>query len=395
MNEASTIVAEEKSTHKVETFVLGEFTKHPNADSLSLIKIGDTDYSYVGKTVDWECRVGQGVAWIPPDSLVDTTRPEFAFLMADAKYDQDSKPTVGGQYARIKAKKLRGVVSYGLMVLYDGIIGEDAAEALGVKHYEPPLDGKGGAAMGGDVDSAPTGCFPKYDVDAFLKYGRHVFQEGEACFVTEKIHGANARYVYACKSGEAVGSMNCGSRTEWKKEFSAPPNITLEELKARIGDDVKAQEVFDRAVNNYKPKKNLWWVALESAPQLRAYCEANPGYAVYGEVYGQVQKGYSYGVPPGEVRFAAFDILRPNGSWMGATEFLATCKAWSIPHVPVLQEAMPFDFEKLVELATGNTLMNGASHIREGVVVKPLLERWDKRLGRVNLKIVNPAYLEK
>lgn len=390
----STIVATEKSTHKVEVFVLSELKKHEGADTLILIKIGDTDYSYVGKTEDWKDRVGKNVAWIPPDSLVDTRRPEFAFLMSEAKYDENSNK--GGFYARIKAKKLRGVVSYGLMVPYEIGSGE-ATEILGIKHYEAPLDNSGGKGnVSGEDAEAPSGSFPKYDVDAFLKYGRNVFSVGEPVFVTEKIHGANARYVFTNKidkDGVAIGTMNCGSRNLWKKEFSSPPNLTLDELKARIGDDVKAQEVFDRIVNNFKPKRSLWWVALESTPQLRKYCEANPGFAVYGEVYGQVQN-LKYGAKANEVWFRAFDILQPNGCWMDAEQFLQVCKQHDIPHVPVLHESLPFDFDKLVSLAQGNSLIPGANNIREGVVVKPVRERWDKRLGRVNLKIINPSYLQ-
>lgn len=390
----STIVATEKSTHKVEVFTLGELRKHEGADTLSLISIGETDYSYVGKTDDWKGRVGQNVAWIPPDSLVNVSYPEFAFLAADAKYDENGNK--GGQYARIKAKKLRGVVSYGLMVPFDGPICDDAAEILGVRHYEAPLDGGGKGNVSGEDAAPPSGNFPKYDVDAFLKYGRNVFVEGEPVFVTEKIHGANARYVFTNKtddSGHTEGMINCGSRNLWKKEFSSPPKLSLDELKARIGDDVKAQEVFDRAVTNFKPKRSLWWVALESTPQLRKFCEENPGYAVYGEVFGQVQN-LKYGAKNGEVWFRAFDILAPDGRWLDADEFLQICRTNGIPHVPVLHESLPFDFEELVSLAQGSSLIEGANHIKEGVVVRPVKERWDKRLGRVNLKIINPKYLE-
>lgn len=384
----TTIVAEEKSTHRVETFVLGELVKHPNADSLSLIKIADTDYSYVGRTEDWQNRVGKVVAWIPPDSLVSVARPEFNFLAVDAKYDANSNPDKLGGFARIKAKKLRGTVSYGLLVPFEGEPGQDAAQALNVQHYEAPLDNsnKNGLTSGEDA-KAPAGVYPKYDVDAFLKYGRKVFTPGEPVVVTEKIHGANARYVFK------EGSIHCGSRNLWKKEYSTPPDITLEQLKSRIGDDAKAEEVYQRVVVNFKPKKNLWWTALENTPQLKQYLEKNEGFAVYGEVYGQVQN-LKYGAKDGEVFFRAFDILQPDRTWMDADQFLQVCSDNEIPHVPVLHNSLPFDFDILVGLASGNSLIPGAKHIREGVVVKPTKERWDEKLGRVNLKIINPKYLQ-
>jgi RNA ligase (TIGR02306 family) len=379
----STIVATEKSTHQIETFVLAALKTHPNADTLSLITIGDTDYSYAGKTDDWKERVGQTVAWIPPDSLVDVRLPEFNFLAAEAKYDENSQPDKTGCYARIKAKKLRGVVSYGLLVPYHG-------QNLDIKHYEPPVD-VGGAKnqlTGGDVAKAPSGVFPKYDVDAFLKYGKKMFVEGEPVFITEKIHGANARYVYK------DGVMHCGSRTEWKKEFTAPPNLTLEDLILRIGDEARAKEVYEKVVLNHKPKKNMWWEAFSVTPGLHLFCQSNPGYAVYGEVYGQVQKGFHYGVKNG-VAFRAFDILTPEGRWMDAEEFVNTCEYVGIPYVPILEKNFPFNFDAVSKMCEGNTLVDNAGHIREGVVVSPMKERWDARLGRVKLKIINPAYLEK
>jgi RNA ligase (TIGR02306 family) len=173
-----------------------------------------------------------------------------------------------------------------------------------------------------------------------------------------------------------------------------PPQLTLEELKTRIGDEEKAKEVYERVVVNFKPTKNLWWVALDNTPQLRKFCEQNEGYAVYGEVYGQVQN-LKYGTKPGEVRFAAFDIRKPDGTWMDAEQFLETCKKHGIPTAPVVSESKPFDFDTLVEMASGNSLIPGANHIREGVVVRPIKERWNEKLGRVNLKIINPKYLEK
>jgi len=60
--------------------------------------------------------------------------------------------------------------------------------------------------------------------------------------------------------------------------------------------------------------------------------------------------------------------------------------------VPLLYRG-PFDEEKAIELALGDSLL--ADHMREGVVVKPVVERQDPELGRVLLKIVSPRYLEK
>ena len=55
----------------------------------------------------------------------------------------------------------------------------------------------------------------------------------------------------------------------------------------------------------------------------------------------------------------------------------------------------PFDESKLRELAEGESLVPGAGHIREGIVIKPIIERTTPELGRVQLKMISNKYLTK
>jgi len=64
----------------------------------------------------------------------------------------------------------------------------------------------------------------------------------------------------------------------------------------------------------------------------------------------------------------------------------------SIETVPVLYVG-PFDAAAVKALADGATAVPGASNIREGVVVEPLVERHERGLGRVQLKIVSNLFL--
>src|SRR3954468_7796695 len=91
------------STHEV-TIVPIILEKHPNADTLSFVNVFG-GYTCVVRTQDWQ-DVKYG-AYIPPDSLVDTSRSEFGFLATKARAD--------GLH-RVKAMKLRGIVSFGLMI---------------------------------------------------------------------------------------------------------------------------------------------------------------------------------------------------------------------------------------------------------------------------------------
>lgn len=322
---------------------------------------------------------------------MDVTRPEFLFLAPSAKPDGK---------ARIKAKKLRGVVSFGLMVPVpdDTPLGEDWAERLGVEHYEPPLPGepKGkGYFLGGDEERGPAVHAPTYDLDAFRRY-HHLFTPGEPVIVTEKLDGANARFTFH------DGRMYCGSRTRWTREFNDYSHLTVEFL-ANQGVPVDRAEAIIANVKDKPQKRNVWWQAIRDTPALEAFCKAHPDTIVYGEVFGQVNC-IKYGF--GGNRFAAFDVMQ-GGRWLNAADAHRLLQEWGVPTVPVLNPAfevmppiiapMPYNFDLLCELAEGPTLVPGAKPgtIREGVVVSPIIEREDMRLGRVKLKIVSAAYLEK
>ncbi len=369
------------STHQVEIVPI-ELTKHPNADSLSIVRVFG-GYTCIVRTQDW-----QGVAlgaYLPPDSVVDTNRKEFDFLMPKAKAD--------GTH-RVKAMKLRGVVSFGLMIPAPegSVLGQDVAQQLGVTHYEPPMPGEQRAAngliLGGEVAKAPSLNSPKYDLDAFRKY-HHLLIPGEKVWITEKIHGANARYVYQ------DGVMHCGSRTEWKKEFPTYDHITMNWLRERvlnkdtnIPDEERCQQIFDRLHSPTK-SRNMWWTALSHEPEIEKWCRDNPGKILYGEVYGNVQTlkyGHTQDKP---VSIAVFDIL-DDGRWLNAQE--ARDAAPDVPWVPFLG-VHDYSFDLVVNLSDGQSLI--AQHYREGCVVKPIVERTDIHLGRLCLKCVGATYLEK
>jgi RNA ligase (TIGR02306 family) len=319
------------STHRVEVVPV-TLEPHPNADSLSVVKVFDGYYVCV-RTADW---IGKDIgAYVPPDSIVPETE-QFAFLQGKN---------------RIKVKRLRGVISMGLLVpAPEGSkIGDDVAELLGVTHYDPPMP----LSTGGESIKPPPGYHPVYDVESLRRYAS-AFISGELCMISEKLHGSSSRFVYLEESG-----FHCGSRNEWKADSEA----------------------------------NMWWRVLRETTALQEFLKANPGVTVYGEVYGQVQD-LRYGTQKGEIRFAAFDILI-GSRWLDAEEARAMTEPFRVPWVPVISRAFPFELERVLELAEGPSLVLGAEHIREGCVVKPVRERTDPLVGRVCLKVVGNSYMER
>lgn len=382
----------EKSTHKVEVIRVDKIEKHPNADSLGIINVFG-GYPVIVRLSDWQ--VGDMGAYVPPDSLVPLDREEFAFL----KDRPDGKREIGGKvYHLVRSIKLRKLPSLGLLLPVakaDASIGDDLAEYLGVIHYEPAVRNekgyKGNAAVRkGLAEKKPFCNPPTYDLDALRRYN-FVFEEGEPVYVTEKIHGANARYVWEdrgyiekCHGGLRVGDylitlkgvkklphfvryLHVGSRNLWKK-FN-PEWIT------------------QQSVND------VWWEAILDNPRVSAFLALNPGYTVYGEVFGKTQD-LSYGTPR-EARLALFDIRLPSGAYHPPSVFKFICDSYQMPRVPEVAYAIPFNMDKMIELAEGPSLVEKADHIREGIVVKPLIEREHPAVGRVALKLVGLGYYER
>lgn len=322
------------SIHKVDVIRIDKIEPHPNADRLGIVRVGG-----------FVCVVGLDswpenalACYIQPDSLVDTRRPEFAFLR-NAEKNRD--------FERIRVKKLRGVYSQGLLIpAPEGLKeGDDAAEMLEVTHYEPPLQ-----VTGGESEPTPAGVFNhSYDVENYNRF-LGLFNDGEEVIASEKIHGSSL------KAAWTDNRLYVGSRNEWKKESD-----------------------------------NIYWLGVRKYPQIVDFLKAHPNYMVFGEVYGRVQSLH-YGLD-NDVDLRLFDIAYGN-QWLGWDESQSMAEEWKLPWVPMLYRG-PFDEEYLRKIAEGDSALPNAKHLREGIVVKPVVERTTLELGRVQLKIISNRYLEK
>lgn len=332
------------STHSVDVILIKEILTHPNADQLEIIMVGE--FSCCVRKGDFKS--GELAVYIEPDYVVDTTRPEFEFL--------------GGKgNVRIKVKKLRGIMSQGLLVhAPEGFQeGDNVLEHFGITRYEPEI--KLVKTRTNAVKPPRQADFPKYDLENWRKYSR-LLEDGELVQVTEKIHGTNARYKWA------DDKLHCGSRSLW--------------------------------VGNEHP--NPWHMAVEQNPWIKSFCENFPDLTVYGEVFGWVQD-LKYGAKEGQMFFRAFDLFSESENrWLNWDEIIDHIplgdgdfdEGEHVMWVPLLALAS-YSKELINELVDGKSQIVGADHLREGIVVKPVVERNDIRLGRVALKVVSNDYLER
>lgn len=331
------------STHAVRIIEIEDLRPHDNAEKLEIVPIGGWQ-AVVGKG---QFKKGDRAVYIEPDYVVPTTRPEFAFL---AKY--------GKEKHRLKAIRLRGVLSFGLLIpvpedLKDKAVGDDAMEALGIERYIPKRPRQFGPSLGDaqslPMEDWPRGFTPKFDLENIQNY-MHVFKPGDIVFITEKIDGANARFIYS------DGKFHVGSRSRWLKPES----------------------------------ENIWTKVVQKYPGITTFCKRNTGVTLYGEVYGPVQS-LKYGLD--EVEFRAFAALRADGTWIDYGDLTRLCFSNGIPWAPVLYVG-PFDFKVVKSLAEEDSVIGPPGHMKEGVVITASPERMHERHGRMSLKYISNRFWE-
>lgn len=324
------------STHSVNIIEISDVRPHENAERLEIVPVG----GWQAVVKKGQFAVGDRAVYIQPDYTVPTNRPEFAFLAKD-----------GRDRHRLKAVRLRGVLSFGLLIpvpadLAEQDIGSDVMAELGIERYEPPVVMAGADEL--PVDKWPKAYASKFDVESLQNFP-NIIRDGEQVLVTEKIHGANARYL------AEDGTLFMGSRTRWLK-----PDVA-----------------------------HHWKRAADADPRIEAWCRAHPEVVLYGEIYGAVQS-LKYGQKPGGVAFAAF-AASDKGEWIDTLRLIDDD---TVPTVPLVYRGA-FG-PHVLALAEADSSVSGAGggHMREGLVIVPERERRDDAIGRVALKHISSRYWE-
>jgi RNA ligase (TIGR02306 family) len=368
--------------------------KHPDADILDIATVLG-DYPVIIKRD--ECKVGDLAAYIPIDSIVPDTE-DYYFLCPKAyeKYEDENgqlqqrqlgpKYPVGQvpeKYRIIKAKRIRGTYSQGMLISIDTflkyavpyfatlcyyetpevevgptIVGYNVSDILMLNKWEEPEEENIPGikrTRGANQASPPKGwAMPHYDIDGIRKYIA-CLQENEEIVLTEKIHGSNGGF---CFDGEKLWVK---SRNYYKKQ----------------------------------DEDDMWWdIALryDLENKLKNY----PGMVFFGEVYGQV-KGFRYDTVIAEgrlmpkVRF--FDVWDTKTlRYLNYVDRVKVILEAGLDSVPELYRGPWLGKEAMYPYAEGVTTLGG-KHIREGWVLNTLIERYEPKLdSRMQVKLVGEGY---
>ena len=295
-----------------------------------------------------EWQPGDLGVYFPPDTLLPTKwTDEFGVT----KYCQPQP----GDKQRIRCAKLRGEPSFGLLMpaarYADGIpVDYDVAARFGVEKYYPPV-----RTTAGDAE-ADHPLFVKYTEIENLRNYPDVFLPDEYVIITEKLDGTN------CRVGVIEGQAMAGSHRLRRKHPATPEAMSA---------------------NTY------WfpWTLPSVLGLLNDLAREHQQVILFGEVYGPgIQKNP---IKVKQLSFRAFDLL-VDDRYLDYPKFLETCAQYEISVVPVLSSC-GYSLEQVRSLASGATYTGQGK--REGVVVHPVAERVDPRIGRVALKYINDEVL--
>lgn len=339
---------------------------HPNADAIELARVGDY-FSIIKKGY---LKTGDLAVYIPEGAVVDdlAIQEEIGCLGKLA----------GSAKNRVKCVTLRGIFSQGLCYKArpGWEEGMDMAQTLGITKYEPPIPPK----LAGEVYNVGAENTFNFDIENIKKFPA-IFEEGEMVSFTEKLHGTFT----------VVGTLVDASNDKLVDGRSFVSS------KGHFAKGIVIKDNENNANNTYirvARKFNLYEITQKLADHY--------GKNVYiaGETFGDIQD-LSYGLKQGEFDFRVFAIFvgkRAHGHGIRAlddSELETVLEQFGLKRAPVLYKG-PFSKEVMLKFTDGKETYSGKeTHMREGIIVLPLVERSSPEIGRVILKSVSRAYLER
>ena len=338
---------------------------HPNADRLEVIPVK----GFFVITRKGQFRIGDLAAYIPEGSVVPQNILEELGM-------KGSSMLGGKEHNRIKAVRLRGEMSQGLLypARNDWQKDMDVSDILGITKYVAPIP----SSLAGEVRNVGKEYTVEYDIENIKKFP-DALRENEQVVMTEKIHGTWSMFGLTDK-GFIVSSKGLAAKGLAFKNNEANKN----NLYLRVAKQFKIEEKLKRLGSE------MYYTLFGSF------------IFILGESFGV--QDLKYGADPSrddKLGFRVFDICfytpTTKKRWFADYSMLKNyCDLIGLPIVPELYQGS-FSKEKLFEVSKGIETVSGKNlHIREGVVVKPVKERYDFTLphgGRVQLKSINPAYL--
>jgi RNA ligase (TIGR02306 family) len=343
-----------QQTFKIPIVKILALSTHPNAQFLSIAS--GSGWSCVVRTEEF---LDQNLAvFVPVDSVAEEDHPLLGFL--------GGKP--------LGSRVFRGVSSDGLLLsladvgnycfselkmqsnTFVSLIkeGQDFSSILKIERFNRTDRKKNDSVFLPNVKE-----FPKYGETCHLRSRRHNFYWFDNVCVTEKLHGASARY--GLVNGKYfIGTRNCVLNPE-----SGSSHWHRAEIEGKI--------------------KNRLQRLQKILPKVSRII-------FYGEVVGKGVQDLDYGFS--EPAFFLYDLVI-NSTSLSPPRARKLAERLGLRVVPVLSESMSFNIREIALLVDGPSVIVGACHMREGIVIKPVLQFRNVSTSEVVSKVISSDFLRR
>lgn len=347
----------------VRVVQIEEVLPHPNADKLEIIKLGG--WQIVSGKGNYTA--GQTAVHVPPDAMVSK---ELADQWSVTPYLSWKKDATKG---RVKCVRLRGATSFGFLAPNDtnAELDTNLAEKLGIEKYEEPVPI--GMQAGQIARNHPF--FHTYTDIQNLRNYPDKLDYREPLVITEKIHGTN-------------------SRVGWVLTLD-PEHIAVPDTFEKVVGTHRTQRKLEEP-GVYGLPFTLYGEALDQALARILVMMEQPDFGrgekvqsviFFGEVFGPGIQDLTYGK---EKAWRVFDIA-VNGYYFPWPHLKDVCEEFGIPLVPHICPTF-YNFEELCALAQGETVLK-PGQIKEGIVVRPCVERTWGNDQRMIFKVISDGYM--
>lgn len=364
-----------------------EIFEHPNANKMSLAKVGSFQV-VVGKGL---YKNGDFVCFAPKNSILP---PEVREYFRNT--ETGSSYLKGVNNDRVGSIRLRGELSEGAIlpeewwrnkvknVMSLGI-NEDISKLLGITEYVPGpagVPGKPHSVDGSMVqpvkEAVQMSRFVRHDVESFRIYAPE-FVENEQVNVTEKLDGSQISIIKDKRGNVAVTSKG-----------RAQKNLVLRKYpKRKLWHGKTFWQKVKNLFKKYSPEMNEYWryaIASGLVDFVQQEMFAGMEIQIIGEVCN-IQSEFTYGYKQGERPVKVFRVIinteeQLYGSFPG------------LDWVPLLYQG-PYILSKIMPYSEGMETVSGKNlHIREGVVLSPVILRKAKDGTPLLVKLINSKYRE-
>jgi len=346
------------SNYLAKVVVLGLPKQHPNADRLQIWDIDGQDV-----ITDMSRKPGDICIFFPAECQINHRILRTLNLYSSADLNQDLMTTgYISRSRRVKATKIRGVISEGMLLLAEDVLSENISKDLiGTKfdtvdgvvicnkyipegqseQNDPKFSKNKSSAKVSKLNQIVPGQFAfHYDTNK-IQDNLWIFTQDNKpllenqIVITDKWHGTSAVFsnllvkkelTFLQKIGNFLG-MNIPTK-EYRKLYSSRSVI-------------KYIEGLHKNPHSGHYDVDVWGKVFEEIKHVLM-----PEMSIYGEIVGyvgdtkMVQKGYDYGCNPGEHKFVVYRITSTDSSgvvtewsWSEIKDF---CKEHNLEVVPEL-----------------------------------------------------------